>query len=81
MNVKLMRLDRWAEDKYGDDRPSVHTLRRWCRDGHIYPAPVKHGRSYYVRPDAEYVDFASPTTPANQTLLGKIHESTQKRRA
>lgn len=80
MNIRLMRLERWAEEKYGQDKPSVHTLRRWARDGRIYPAPVKQGRSYYVQPDAEYLDFAAPLTGANNGLIGRIHESAQARR-
>lgn len=33
----------------------MDTLRRWCRTGKIYPAPKKHGRTYFVEETAEYV--------------------------
>jgi hypothetical protein len=58
----LMGLDRWATAVYGQDAPCIHTLRRWARDGRIYPLPVKQGRSYFVQPEARYVDPANPST-------------------
>lgn len=79
MRIQLMRLERWAEEKYGRDKPSVHTLRRWARDGRIFPAPVKQGRSYFVQPDAEYADFSDPSASTN--LIRRIHESKEARRA
>ncbi|WP_417642212.1 excisionase [Enterobacter kobei] len=35
--------------------PSLSTLRRWAREGRIYPAPEIHGKEYKVVPDAVYV--------------------------
>jgi predicted site-specific integrase-resolvase len=32
----------------------VHTLRRWVHEGLIQPPPKKIGKTYYVKPDAEY---------------------------
>lgn len=81
MKIQLMRLERWAVEKYGEDQPSIHTLRRWARDGRIFPAPVKQGRSYYVQPEAEYLDYAAPQTGASNSLIGRIHESAKARRA
>lgn len=56
MSEKLVTLERWGQIKYGDDVPFIGTLRRWARDGKIYPLPKKHGRSYFVAENAEYVD-------------------------
>jgi hypothetical protein len=58
--AKLIPLHDWAERTYGDAAPCIHTLRRWARDNRIAPAPQKHGRSYFVSPDARYSDPANP---------------------
>ncbi|MCG5242298.1 excisionase [Azospirillum doebereinerae] len=56
---KLMTLEEWARANYTTP-PSQGTLWRWAREARIHPAPEKQGRSYYVRPDARYID---PTKP------------------
>lgn len=81
MSTRLMSLERWAEQKYGDDSPSIGTLRRWARDGKIYPAPVKQGRSYFVQPDAEYLNLTTPNIGTISPLIRSIHESAKARRA
>lgn len=55
----LIPLEKWAEQQYGEHAPSIYTLRRWARDGKIRPVPKKHGRTYFVRADAAYVDHSS----------------------
>ena len=52
---RLLQLEVWAQNIYGDQRPEINTLRRWARDGKITPAPQKHGRQYFVVPDAVLV--------------------------
>ncbi|EKM5742832.1 excisionase [Enterobacter kobei] len=54
VNVKLLTLERWAEERY-EDPPPIGTLRRWARNGNIYPPPEKEGTQYKVRPDAVYI--------------------------
>lgn len=49
----------WA-DKQWDPPPSVHTLRRWTREGRIFPWPEKRGREYFVDPDARYIEKDDP---------------------
>jgi hypothetical protein len=56
MAEKLISLERWGRVKYGDDVPFIGTLRRWVREGKIYPPPKKHGRSYFLSENAEYVN-------------------------
>jgi hypothetical protein len=56
MNSKLISLKRWLVNVYGDDAPSIDTARRWVRAGKILPKPEKHGRDYFVHPDARYTD-------------------------
>lgn len=65
-------LEKWAATQYGDNSPTVQTLRRWCRDGKIFPVPQKHGRSYFVEETARYVgDFNDPS------FMGSIRDATQ----
>nr|WP_295838011.1 excisionase [uncultured Azospirillum sp.] len=51
---KLLTLPEWAERVYGDNPPSLATLRRWARDCRIYPVPERHGRSYYLLASARF---------------------------
>ncbi|MCC6196757.1 MAG: excisionase [Burkholderiales bacterium] len=52
---QLIPLDTWAERRFPIRTPHVQTIRRWAREGKIHPAPQKHGRAYYVSPNAEYL--------------------------
>lgn len=47
-------LEQWARQIWGEAAPSIFTLRAWARKGKIYPMPQKVGRTYFVKPDAEY---------------------------
>lgn len=60
MTPKLVTLEAWLVATYGEEAPSILTARRWIREGRIYPKPEKHGRAYYLVPDARYVDPANP---------------------
>lgn len=51
----LVLLSTWARMAYQDAPPHLNTLRKWARDALIQPAPQRHGRAYYVDPDARYV--------------------------
>jgi prophage antirepressor-like protein len=54
-----MPLTEWAAQQ-STRPPSPRTLRRWVRNGNIYPRPRKLGAKYVVSPNARYVD---PTDP------------------
>lgn len=54
--MKLVSLETWLRDTYGDDAPKISTARKWCRDGKLSPRPEKHGRSYFVDPATRYTD-------------------------
>lgn len=56
MSEKLVTLEEWARARYGERPPFIGTLRRWVREGKIYPLPQKQGRAYFVIETAEYVD-------------------------
>jgi hypothetical protein len=51
----LVLLTTWARMTYQDCPPCLNTLRKWAREALIQPAPQRHGRAYYVSPDAKYV--------------------------
>lgn len=53
--AKKITLEAWAAERYTPP-PSIHTLRRWARECRIFPLPEKIGRTYYVDPDARYID-------------------------
>ncbi|MGF7131977.1 putative site-specific integrase-resolvase [Paraburkholderia sp. EB58] len=56
MAAQLIPLHEWAKALLGEKMPHRHTLRNWVNGGKIRPMPVKVGRSYFCRPDAQYVD-------------------------
>lgn len=78
MAAKLITLEAWAAATYGEASPHINTLRRWARDAMIVPTPEKHGRTYYVRPDAKYCDYRSSaqilavTAGAGRRLIDRI---------
>ncbi|WP_420798354.1 excisionase [Pantoea vagans] len=46
-----MNLQEWASATYSQP-PSLSTLRRWVREGRIYPCPELHGKEYKLEPDS-----------------------------
>lgn len=57
-------LDTWAARNF-DPPPTLPTLRTWARSGHIQPAPVKVGRTWYVDADAAYTAGAHGNVDAS----------------
>ncbi|WP_104012072.1 excisionase [Burkholderia anthinoferrum] len=53
---KLIPLNVWAEQTFGEYAPHMNTIRGWIKHGKILPIPVKVGRSYFLSPDAKYID-------------------------
>ncbi len=51
MATKMIPLATWAAEKY-DPPPSQWVLRKWVRQGQIYPSPEKVGHAYYVEATA-----------------------------
>ena len=47
MTPRKIPLSDWAAQHYSPP-PSAHILRRWAREGQIYPPPEKVGQTYYV---------------------------------
>lgn len=55
MSAKLVKLETWLAATYGD-AISIDTAYRWIKLGKIHPKPEKHGRAYFLHPDARYTD-------------------------
>lgn len=68
MTTKRIPISRWAAARY-DPPPSAWVLRRWCRDGEIYPAPERVGRDWYVDENARRV---TAETPARGGLVAQL---------
>ena len=56
MAAQLIPVSNWASAVFGEHRPHANTLLRWIQNGRIKPQPKKVGRTYFCRPNAEYVD-------------------------
>lgn len=67
--MQLIPLESWAAQRYPEKTPHIQTLRRWTREGRIQPPPQKHGRSYYVQPEAQYL--------SDSMLVAKLYVAAQ----
>ncbi|WP_429499825.1 excisionase [Robbsia andropogonis] len=52
----MVPIAKWAESVFGEHGPCRNTLRKWVSTGKIRPAPVRVGRSFFCKPDAQYFD-------------------------
>lgn len=68
-----LTLEAWGKREYGEHVPCRVTLQRWAREGKIQPLPEKHGREYFVEPQARYVN----NKPSK--LLRRIYGTTPPR--
>lgn len=75
---KHITLTAWAERNFAP-APKLPTLRAWAAGGMISPAPIKVGRTWMVRQDAEYVaqpfrgdDLSSLSDRAKSILTGSV---------
>lgn len=65
--MKRITLDAWAAANFVPT-PTRPTLRAWARLGHIQPAPVKVGRTWYVEENATYQ--VRQTAPSEMQMGG-----------
>lgn len=70
---KLIPLRDWAKAIYGTAAPKPPTLRNWAKNGKIFPCPEKHGREYFVMPDARYVAANDDQHPHIERVPKKNH--------
>lgn len=59
---RLIRLDTWSRNEYGNDAPDQRTLRRWARDGHLFPPAEQHGKCWFVLPETKYTSSGTSYT-------------------
>ncbi|WP_441005277.1 excisionase [Xanthomonas sp. WHRI 1810A] len=70
-----LTLEEWATDQFKSP-PNLNTLRTWAREGRISPAPVKHGKRYYVESDACYrVPEKMERAPTGTSLISRIESA------
>lgn len=50
---RFITLDEWASQMFSKV-PHKNTLLRWVHEGRIQPQPVKIGKGYQVKREAEY---------------------------
>ncbi|WP_175692932.1 excisionase [Burkholderia ambifaria] len=53
---RMIPIEVWAEITFGEYAPSISTLKRWVKQGHISPRPQKVGQKYFARREAEFID-------------------------
>lgn len=76
--TKLISLRDWAKATYGDSAPKPPTLRTWAKSGKIFPCPEKHGREYFVVPEARYVAANDDNHPVIERVT-KAHRNSVPR--
>ena len=60
--MKILLVE-WARRRY-DPPPPIYTLRRWAREGEIFPAPELVGKAYYVDENADRVGAPMALAPS-----------------
>ena len=68
--MKILLIE-WGRRRYDPPPPHI-TLRRWAREGEIFPQPELVGKAYYVDENAERVGVPAP---GYQTLVQRIKTS------
>lgn len=58
--MKRIPLPEWASRHYSPP-PSLWVLRKWARQGEIFPPPERVGKGWYVREDARRQTDALPS--------------------
>lgn len=73
--MSKVTLDEWAVAEFKTP-PSPNTLRKWAREGRIWPLPVKHGRNYYVESGAHYQEpERQQTRISGDNLISRIERA------
>lgn len=73
--MQKITLEEWAKAEFKTP-PSPDTLRKWAREGKIFPIPVRHGHRYYVEPGAHYQEpDKRPAKITGGSLVSRIAEA------
>jgi hypothetical protein len=67
----------WAAARY-EPPPSAWLLRKWCRNGELWPPAEKVGKEWYVREDARRLSVAHSDDAAAAAGLSLV-ERLQRR--
>lgn len=71
--ARLIMLQEWATEEFGDSAPGKTTLNKYAKCGMIYPLPLKVGRSWMVEKSARFIGKTNPLIhPDDSPLLKKI---------
>lgn len=71
----MLTLEQW--NKTLPKPRNMETIRRWARNGQIYPPPIFDGHQYFVRKDAEKRINNKPMK-SSDTLLKRIKNGTKQ---
>ncbi|QIP56870.1 excisionase [Hafnia alvei] len=71
----MLTLEQW--NKTLPKPRNMETIRRWARNGQIYPPPIFDGHQYFVREDAEKRINNKPMK-SSDTLLKRIKNGTKQ---
>jgi hypothetical protein len=66
-----IKIERWAEQQYGEDAPGKRTLCRWAEGGKLSPPAQKHGKAWYVRPGTQY---GTPISSKASSLINRMRQ-------
>lgn len=69
--LKKIRVSTWAAAHY-EPPPSAWLLRKWCRNGELWPPAEKVGKEWYVREDARRLSVAHADEAAAATGLSLV---------
>jgi len=78
MTAKLITLQQWAKNTYGEAAPCMNTLRKWARSNKITPPAEKHGRTYFVDPEASYSQPGKPKADAGPPVAVRAPREPQE---
>lgn len=65
--ARLLPLDVWADEEFGNAKPSPQTLKKYAKHNMISPPAVRVGRRWMVEANARYVGML-----AKPKINGKI---------
>ena len=80
MTPKKIPVATWAASRY-DPPPSAWVLRKWCRQGDIWPPAERVGKEWYVREDASRLSVAPVDDAAAAAGLSLVERLQRKMQA
>lgn len=54
---ELLTLSEWDKERFPHSPHHPNTLRKWAKNGNIYPNPMKIGKAFRVKRKAQYYDL------------------------